>query len=398
MTPTPAHHDPVTETGAWTPTSHRPLERLPAPVGTPTELATAARQLAEVHAATRTFLTDGSGSHGAADPASPGPRVWDLAQLAHRLVPLTEADGSGAGPPDLVRQRRRLAALCQAYSMAGDEVPTTPADVLAVVAQRLLALAEDADARLAGGAEHLAGHGDAYRRDAAWVDQHTAQLAQPAPARLVVITGPIASGKTTTAAAVAAAATARGLTAVVLDVDDVAEMVAAPGAAATGLWLSAHQAHGALVARWVRTPVDLVIAVGPIFSPTERAALLEPLPTGTQAHWVVLDAPVATTSARAAVDPTRGLSRDPAFHHERHQRFRRLMTGLPADEVFDTGSTGVEAVAVAVLAALEPGGVSEQQCSTGGTGPSPRRNHHGSTTGRRSSGAGPADAQDRPDR
>lgn len=412
--------------GPWTPTVHRLLEHLhahgvrflprplgvdeqgrevlthlpgtvpayplPAHVRAPAVLATAGRQLAEVHAATATFLTavpdvnapdpvwqqpthepvevvclndvapynmvfDDRGELTGwidVDAASPGPRVWDLAHLAYRLVPLTGAAGSGAGAPDPVRYRRRLAALCQAYATAGDEVAITPAEVLPVVAQRLLGLAEDADTRLAAGAAHLAGHGDLYRREAAWLDDHLDQLAQPAAAHLVVVTGPIASGKSTTAAALAELATARGLTAVVLDVDDVAEAVPAPGAGATGLWLSAHQAHGALAARWVRTPVDLVVAVGPIYSAAERAALLDELPAGTPVHWVVLDAPVATTFARAAADPTRGVSREAAFHHERHERFRRLVGDIPAAQSFDTGATDARTIASEVLAAVVP--------------------------------------------
>ena len=271
---------------------------------------------------------------------------------AYRLVPLTGEIDSGAGEVDLTRYRRRLAALCQTYSTAGDEVELTSAAVLPVVVDRLAALAADADARLTAGADHLSGHGDLYRREAAWLARRADQLAQPPTADLVVITGPIASGKSTTAAALAASATARGLTAVVVDIDDIAEMVAAPGAGAAGLWLAAHQAHGALVARWARTPVDLVVAVGPICSPAERAALLDQLPATSAGHWVVLDAPVDTTLVRAQSDPTRGLSRQAAFHHERHQRFRRLIADLPAAQTFDTTTTGPDAIAEQVLTAL----------------------------------------------
>ncbi len=368
-----------------------PTYPLPTYVWAPSVLATAGRQLAEVHAATRTFLTEQSGVGPAApavwqqpvhepvevvclndvaphnmvfddagavtgwidvDTASPGPRVWDLAHLAHRLVPVTGAEDSGAGPPDLLRYRRRLGALCQAYSTAGDEVTLTPAQVLPVVARRLLALAEDADTRCADGAAHVAGHGEHYRREAAWLGEHAGQLARPATADLVVITGPIASGKSTTAAALAAAAAASGLTAVVLDVDDVAAAVTAPGAGATGLWLSAHHAHGALVARWVRTPVDLVIAVGPICSTAERAALLDPLPPGTPVHWVLLDAPVVTTLARAQADPTRGISAEPGFHHDRHQRFQRLRADIPATQTLDTSATDADTIARRVLTSV----------------------------------------------
>ena len=374
-----------------------PTYPMPPHVWTPAVLATAGRQLAEVHAATRTFRPTGpDGTAGDDEPggtavwqlpvrepaevvclndvapynmvfdgdgaltgwidvdtASPGPRAWDLAHLAYRLVPLTGAEDSGAGAPDLLRYRRRLDALCRAYGAAGDQVDIPPAELLPVLAERLLALAKDADARLAAGAQHLTGHGDLYRREVAWLDQHADQLTEPLLPRLVVVTGPIASGKTTTAAALAAAATARGRTAVVLDVDDVAGMVAAPGAAEAGLWLAAHHAHGALVAGWMRSAVDLVVAVGPVFSPAERAALLDPLPLGAAPHWVLLDAPVATTLARALADPSRGLSRQVDFHSERHRRFRELRGGVPAAQTFDTRGEDAGSIALAVLEALD---------------------------------------------
>jgi adenylylsulfate kinase-like enzyme len=77
-------------------------------------------------------------------------------------------------------------------------------------------------------------------------------------ARLVVITGPIAAGMNTVASLIADAVAAQGRSAVLIDVDDIAAMVAAPGAAAAGLWFAAHQAHGALVGKWMQTAVDVV--------------------------------------------------------------------------------------------------------------------------------------------
>jgi hypothetical protein len=59
------------------------------------------------------------------DTASPGPRVWDLAYLAYRLVPLTEPQNVEAGPIDPHRRAGRLASLCDAYADG-----PRPADVL----------------------------------------------------------------------------------------------------------------------------------------------------------------------------------------------------------------------------------------------------------------------------
>ena len=72
------------------------------------------------------------------EAASPGPRVWDLAYLAYRLVPLT-APANPDGRDDTDRPAR-LARLCAAYG--GIE----PAEVLAVVPARLDELADFSDA------------------------------------------------------------------------------------------------------------------------------------------------------------------------------------------------------------------------------------------------------------
>ena len=68
------------------------------------------------------------------DTASPGPRIWDLAYLAYRLVPLTD-DAHDGGPPTPDRAGR-LQLLIDSY-----EMPYEPAELLAAVAARLEELA-----------------------------------------------------------------------------------------------------------------------------------------------------------------------------------------------------------------------------------------------------------------
>src|SRR4051794_10072130 len=115
--------------------------------------------------------------------------------------------------------------------------------------------------------------------------------------QLVILTGPIAAGNTV-AEWLTQLLTGRGRTVDVVDVDDVAAMVKAPsGAAEAGLWFSAHEAHGALIGQWMRSAVDYVVAVGPIYSTDEQAALTRTLPDDAAAVWVVIDAPVSVTLA-----------------------------------------------------------------------------------------------------
>ena len=174
--------------------------------------------------------------------------------------------------------------------------------------------------------------------------------------QLVILTGPIAAGKNTVADRLAELLTKRGRTVVVADIDDVAAMVRAPGAAEAGLWFAAHEAHGALVGRWMRSDVDFVVVVGPVYSHEEQAALTRSLPDDAAAVWVVIDAAVSATLPRAQTDPERGLSRDPEFHLAAHRRYRELLPMIPADKIFDSEDLSAGQIAAAVAAMLGVGG------------------------------------------
>jgi hypothetical protein len=168
----------------------------------------------------------------------------------------------------------------------------------------------------------------------------------------VVITGPIAAGKNTVASPIADGLAGLGRSAVLVDVDDVAAMVAGPGAAEAGLWFAAHQADGALVGKWMQTPVDVVIAVGPIDTPREQTALLAPLPDASAVHWVVIDAPVAVTLARAQVDPGRGGPGNRSFIARLTSDSVSCCPGSLLARTFDSDGMSAEQIASAVLEAL----------------------------------------------
>ena len=86
------------------------------------------------------------------EAASPGPRAWDLAYLAYRLVPLADAANPDLPASPEAERRDRLATLCAAYG------GIDPGAVLALVPERLLALA-----RMSPPA-----HAELYRADAAY--------------------------------------------------------------------------------------------------------------------------------------------------------------------------------------------------------------------------------------
>ena len=168
---------------------------------------------------------------------------------------------------------------------------------------------------------------------------------------LVTITGPIAAGKNTVADLLAEHCVSTGRTVVVADVDDVAAMVAGPGAGAVGLWFAAHQAHGALVGQWMNSAADVVISVGPIYTKAECDALFGQLPPSAQPIRVLIDAPLTATWGRAKDDPQRGASRDRDFHESAHARYRSLLPDIPTDLAFDSGELRAEEIVAQILLA-----------------------------------------------
>ncbi|SDE53227.1 phosphotransferase [Glycomyces harbinensis] len=96
------------------------------------------------------------------DTASPGPRLWDFAYLAYRLVPYAE-DAAGFDPARHGSREDRLRLLTEAYGAAFD-----PAAVRNEMARRLDDLAAFTERRAADtGRRDLPEHAAMYRRDAA---------------------------------------------------------------------------------------------------------------------------------------------------------------------------------------------------------------------------------------
>src|SRR3712207_5775624 len=109
------------------------------------------------------------------DTASPGPRVWDLAYLAYRLVPLTDPANDGGLDSSPGERARRLRLLCRAYGPA-----VSPTEVPEAAVGRLLELAEITEIRAREGHEHLRSHVELYRRDAHWISAHAGVLTDQA--------------------------------------------------------------------------------------------------------------------------------------------------------------------------------------------------------------------------
>ncbi len=149
--------------------------------------------------------------------------------------------------------------------------------------------------------------------------------------RLVLIIGPIASGKSTLAETLAAMLRSSGEAVVVVGLDTVAEM-ALPTLAD---WTWAHEVHGQLVGAWLEKPIPTVIAEGPE-TPEEIEQILRHVGSEVHVQKVLIRARYETALARALSDPSRGLSKDPDFLRRMYQRFEETRTDIAPDLEFDT--------------------------------------------------------------
>jgi hypothetical protein len=104
------------------------------------------------------------------DFCSPGPRLWDIAYFATRIVPLTASTPEGA--PRMDDAPRRVELILRAYGS-----DATWSDVLRVAIVRLLDLAEFSRAKAGElGRPELAADADVYERDAQFLTEFGGSL------------------------------------------------------------------------------------------------------------------------------------------------------------------------------------------------------------------------------
>lgn len=157
---------------------------------------------------------------------------------------------------------------------------------------------------------------------------------------LVIITGPIASGKSTVADLLAQRCASQGRSVAVADLDDVAfAQEGCPDLAE--FWRRAGVAHAALVRGWLAAGTEVVIAHGPFSEARSYDSLRAAADRGSRTHHVLLTVHIEDALQRVAADPSRppaALSRDPDFVRATYDAFSAL--DLPSiDETFDTSQT-----------------------------------------------------------
>jgi cytidylate kinase len=174
---------------------------------------------------------------------------------------------------------------------------------------------------------------------------------------LIVISGPIASGKSSIARGVARELEREGLTTAVVDLDLVYHMQGHTSADQQGdasRWQAARRAAAAIAESFLKDGIATVLVEGSFQDVAAREVLAAVLQSTSEAHFVTLRVSYQEALRRAKADPTRGASRDAAFLRRYYDDRRSALENVPpGDLVIDTERlTEQEAVATIVRAVM----------------------------------------------
>ena len=167
---------------------------------------------------------------------------------------------------------------------------------------------------------------------------------------VIVITGPIASGKSTVARALFHELAALDVRAAVIDLDTIEDMLTADGPKSDPeSWTRARRAVASLANGFLQDGVAVVIADGSFNLAHDRSALEQQLDTKIHPIFVTLTVTLNEAVRRAQGDPTRGVSRDPAFLAESFAAASKASAERPAtDVVIDSEAVSPTAAATEI--------------------------------------------------
>jgi hypothetical protein len=173
----------------------------------------------------------------------------------------------------------------------------------------------------------------------------------------ILISGPIASGKSTLARDVVARLS-EGQPAGLVELDLLRSMIVAARRPEAEVWAIVRRLAATLASALESEGITTVVIEGSLDRDGYAADLDPDVPSGGQSLMVVLRVSEASALARARRDPTRGLSRDPEFlaaHFEERQSVAVPVGALEIDSDQVSASEAVQLVIEAV-GRIEAGG------------------------------------------
>jgi predicted kinase len=167
---------------------------------------------------------------------------------------------------------------------------------------------------------------------------------------VIVITGPIASGKSTIARELARELERAHVRVAVIDLDLLHDMLATDGPADDATWALARHAAATLANTFLVDGVAVVVAEGSFNRPDDRTAFTEGLDTSVSPLYVTLRVSFEEALRRAKSDPTREKSRDPAFLGPYFAAVGRALATVPVtDIVIDTEQMPATSAAAEII-------------------------------------------------
>lgn len=171
---------------------------------------------------------------------------------------------------------------------------------------------------------------------------------------LIVITGPVGAGKSTTSLALARSLRRPDLAAAVIDLDQMYGFVRQQdGYGEPTAWARARQGAAALANCLFTTGMSVVIVEGEFFDSEELGTLTAPIHANVVRCFFTLRLSYERALERVQGDPSRGASKDPSFLKSLHTYFAQALPFLEAASiVIDTDKLSQDEVVARLTAAL----------------------------------------------
>jgi predicted kinase len=170
---------------------------------------------------------------------------------------------------------------------------------------------------------------------------------------IIVVSGPIGSGKSTLSRGVARELEARGQATAVIDLDLLYAMQAEVehgSRSAPARWLAARHAAATLAESFIADGVAIVVIDGSFQTVEDRQDLRAAFTSRPDAIFVTLRVSYEEALRRAQLDPTRGRSRDPAFLGPYYRGVAAAMASVhDGDLVIDTEVHGKDDAVAAIV-------------------------------------------------
>ena len=167
---------------------------------------------------------------------------------------------------------------------------------------------------------------------------------------IVVVTGPIASGKSTIAIELARQLSLNDVRAEVIDLDLVYDGLIAQGLPPdASTWRRARGDAARTTDAFLDDDVAVIVAEGSFNLPDDRSAFVDQLRSNSEVVFVTLRVSFEEALRRAQGDQTRGRSRDPEFLGAHFAERRDLMAAVPeTDIVIDTEQVSAATAAASI--------------------------------------------------